>query len=58
MEAAGKVNVIRPAKPVQVDRIEKDTHKLKTFYEEGYECAEKILSKMVKIRKDVCKVFA
>ena len=39
MEDEGKIIVIRPLKPVAVDRIEKDVQKLTEFYQEGYECA-------------------
>lgn len=42
MEAEGKIIVIRPLKPVVVDRIEKDIRKLTVFYDEGYACAKKI----------------
>lgn len=39
LEDAGQIIVIRPVKPVVVDRIERDTKKLTDLYEEGYECA-------------------
>lgn len=39
MEEDGKITVIRPEKPVVVDRIEKDPKKLTALYEEGYACA-------------------
>lgn len=39
LEDEGKVTVIRPQKPVSVDRIERDIKKLTDLYEEGYECA-------------------
>lgn len=39
LEDAGQIIVIRPVKPVVVDRIERDTQKLTDLYEEGYECA-------------------
>lgn len=39
LEDAGEIMVIRPQKPVVVDRIERDTRKLTEFYEEGYQCA-------------------
>lgn len=42
MEADGSVYVIRPQKPVDVDRIEKDINKLTSLYEEGYECGKLI----------------
>ena len=40
MEDEGSITVIRPLRPVQVDRIEKNIHKLTELYEEGYECAQ------------------
>lgn len=46
LEAEGKAIVIRPQKPVLVDRIEKDTHKLLDLYQEGYECAASILNSL------------
>lgn len=42
MEDEGLVTVIRPLKPVVVDRIERNVRKLTELYEEGYECAGKI----------------
>lgn len=42
LEEEGSVFVIRPEKPVLVDRIEKDINKLTTLYEEGYECGKSI----------------
>lgn len=39
MEDEGAIVVIRPQKPVVVDRIERDISKLTALYEEGYECA-------------------
>lgn len=42
MEDAGEITVIRPQKPVAVDRIERDTKKLTELYEEGYACAERV----------------
>lgn len=39
MEDEGSIVVIRPQKPVVVDRIERDISKLTALYEEGYECA-------------------
>lgn len=44
MEEEGKIIVIRPEKPVVVDRIERDIRKLTDFYEEGYACAGKLFS--------------
>lgn len=40
LEEAGEITVIRPQKPVMVDRIERDVHKLTELYEEGYACAD------------------
>ena len=40
LEAEGKVTVIRPLKPVEVGRMEKDTAKLRALYQEGYDIAE------------------
>lgn len=42
LEDAGEITVIRPMKPVVVDRIERDTKKLMDLYEEGYRCAEQV----------------
>lgn len=41
MEEAGEITVIRPQKPVMVDRIERDIQRLTDLYEEGYACAAK-----------------
>lgn len=38
LEAEGQAVVIRPQQPVQVDRIERDVHKLTALYDEGYRC--------------------
>lgn len=43
MEEEGDILVIRPQKPVVVDRIERDIQKLTDLYEEGYECAKRQL---------------
>ena len=42
LEDEGRIHVIRPEKPVVVDRIEKDVNKLRDFYQEGYECVKKM----------------
>lgn len=42
LEDAGEITVIRPRKPVKVDRIERDIRKLTELYEEGYQCAEEL----------------
>ena len=41
LEKQGKITVIRPIKPVQVGRMEKDTEKLRELYQEGYDIAMK-----------------
>lgn len=43
LEEEGKIIVIRPEKPVVVDRIEKNIKKLEDLYQEGYECAQKVM---------------
>ena len=40
LEEAGEIMVIRPQRPIVVDRIERDIRKLTALYEEGYACAE------------------
>lgn len=42
LEDEGRITVVRPLKPVVVDRIEKDIRKLTDLYEEGYACAKQI----------------
>ena len=44
LEAEGKITVIRPLKPVEVGRMEKDTAKLRALYQEGYDIAEQLLA--------------
>ena len=44
LEEEGKITVIRPLKPVEVGRMEKDTAKLTDLYQEGYEIAERLLT--------------
>ena len=41
MEDKGLVDVIRPLRPMDVDRIEKDEKKLEALYEEGFQLGEK-----------------
>ena len=48
MEDAGKILVIRPEKPVTVNRIEKDVKKLEALYNEGYVCAGHVMSRYLK----------
>ena len=44
-EAAGNLIVIRPEKPLKVERLEKDTKKLTDLYQHGYDCALKMIQK-------------
>ena len=44
MEDEGRITVIRPTKPVEVGRMEKDTAKLAAFYQEGYDEAYKLIN--------------
>ena len=43
LEDEGQITVIRPLKPVEVGRIEKDTAKLAALYDEGYKIADKFI---------------
>jgi predicted patatin/cPLA2 family phospholipase len=45
LEQEGRVTVIRPERPLEVDRITTDVKKLTALYEEGLQCAEKVLKK-------------
>lgn len=45
LEDKGRIVVIRPEKPMEVDRIETDIKKLTDLYEEGYACAKKCSKK-------------
>ena len=42
LEAKGNLVVIRPERPIEVDRMERDVAKLLALYDEGYECAAKV----------------
>lgn len=44
LEEEGLMTVIRPVHPIEVDRMEKDTDKLRSLYQEGYELAESLLA--------------
>lgn len=44
LEDEGRIIVIRPVKPVQVGRMEKDTAKLTALYDEGYDVASRFIS--------------
>lgn len=41
LESEGRLTVLRPQKPISVDRMERNTQKLVDLYDEGYECASK-----------------
>jgi predicted patatin/cPLA2 family phospholipase len=43
-EDEGKILVIRPVKPIEVGRMEKNTDKLRALYQEGYDIAEQIIT--------------
>ena len=47
LEAAGKITCIRPIRPLEVGRIEKDTDKLERLYEEGFLLGEAFCEKCV-----------
>lgn len=42
LEERGELIVLRPQRPIEVGRMERNTNKLLALYQEGYECAEKI----------------
>jgi predicted patatin/cPLA2 family phospholipase len=42
LESDGVITVIRPEKPIEVERMERDIEKLTALYEEGYNLASKI----------------
>ena len=46
LEEEGLMTVIRPVHPIEVDRMEKDTDKLRALYQEGYELAESFLASL------------
>lgn len=46
LEDEGRMTVIRPVHPIEVDRMEKDTDKLRALYKEGYELAESFLASL------------
>ena len=45
LEEKGEIVVIRPEKPIVVDRIERDTQKLLDLYNEGYQLASQLVFK-------------
>ena len=48
MEAEGSVVCIRPERPMEVTRMEKDTAKLERLYEEGVALGEKFCKEYMK----------
>jgi predicted patatin/cPLA2 family phospholipase len=46
LEAEGKALVIRPEKPLQVSRIEKDINKLVDLYNEGFELTSRFVTQL------------
>ncbi|MBR4995769.1 MAG: patatin family protein [Alistipes sp.] len=42
LEDEGRLIVLRPQRPIEVNRIERDTRKLLALYDEGYACAAAI----------------
>ena len=42
LEQEGKIVVIRPERPIEVGRMERNTSKLLALYDEGYEMAAKV----------------
>ena len=49
LESEGEIIVIRPEKPIVVDRMETSTRKLTDLYLEGYACAQKVMEGLEKI---------
>ena len=47
MEAEGRIVVIRPQRPVDVGRMERNIVKLRALYGEGYACAHKVMSALL-----------
>ena len=43
LEDEGRVCVIRPLRPMEVDRLESNVDKLNALYQEGYDCARKVM---------------
>ena len=42
LESEGRITVIRPERPIEVGRMERDTRRLLALYDEGYELASKV----------------
>lgn len=50
MEAEGKILVIRPEQPLQVDRIERNADRLQALYEQGLEIGRRFCQKLANDR--------
>lgn len=48
LEEEGRVLVVRPQRPMEVDRLESDVAKLTALYEEGIECARQVIGDYLK----------
>lgn len=48
LEEEGRILCIRPERPMEVERIEKDTAKLERLYEEGFQIGEQFCEQMEK----------
>ena len=53
LEAAGEITVIRPERPIEVGRMERDTKKLLALYEEGYNIAMRNVELGIRNCRDV-----
>ena len=42
LESEGSITVIRPERPIEVGRMERDTRRLEALYDEGYELASQV----------------
>lgn len=49
LESEGEIIVIRPEKPIVVDRMETSTQKLTDLYLEGYACAQRVMEGLEKV---------
>jgi predicted patatin/cPLA2 family phospholipase len=47
LEDEGKITVIRPLRPIDVDRMERDTTKLTKLYQEGYDITKRLIEEMI-----------
>ena len=47
LEDEGRIIVIRPMRPMEVGRLESDVTKLTALYNEGYECARRVLEPLL-----------